>query len=200
MAANVPQDDRAADGFPLGQEGRAALDLVFSLVYEDLRRLASWYRRREPHITISTGTLVHEAWMKLKDSPHLAATSEAHFKGIAARAMRQVLVDEARRRKAGKRDVISVSLDSSAEPAVSVDVSVPPALSTAAEILDLDFALDRLAEMNTRQAHMVECRFFGGLNVTETAAALGVSESAIERDWRVAKAWLASTLRPGYTI
>jgi RNA polymerase sigma factor (TIGR02999 family) len=138
--------------------------------------------------------------MKMKDSPQLAATSETHFKGIAARAMRQVLVDEARRRNAGKRDGIRVTLDSSADSAVPTDIPVPPARSTAAEILDLDFALHRLAEMNARQAHMVECRFFGGLNVAETAEALGVSESAVERDWRAAKAWLASTLRPGYTL
>jgi len=194
------QNDGAGGGSPPGQGGREALDLVFSLVYEDLRRLASWYRRREPHMTVSTGTLVHEAWIKMKDSPQLAAASEAHFKGIAARAMRQILVDEARRRKAGKRDAIRVSLDSSTPPVASMDLPVAPARSTAAEILDLDLALDRLEEMNIRQARMVECRFFGGLNVTETAEALGVSESAVERDWRAAKAWLASTLRPGYTL
>jgi RNA polymerase sigma factor (TIGR02999 family) len=194
----LSQNDGAAGGPSLGQEGREALDLVFSLVYEDLRRLASWYRRREPHMTVSTGTLVHEAWIKLKDSPQLAATSEAHFKGIAARAMRQILVDEARRRKASKRDAPRVSLDSSADSAVFTEASIPPALATAAEVLDLDSALNRLEKMNARQARMVECRFFGGLNVTETAEALGVSESAIERDWHAAKAWLASTLRPGY--
>ena len=173
-------------------EERRALDQLFSLVYEELRRLASFVRRREPNITLNSTALVHEAWMKLKDSPHLAATSLPHFKAIAARAMRQVLVDEARRRHSQKRgsEVILVALDESTDRAVTCDD----------ELLALEAALEELAQMNARQARMVECRFFGGLNVAETAEALGVSESAVERDWRAAKAWLASTLRPGYSL
>jgi len=173
-------------------EERRALDQLFSLVYEELRHLASFVRRREPNITLNSTALVHEAWVKLKDSPHLAATSLPHFKAIAARAMRQVLVDEARRRHSQKRGngVVVVALDESTDRGVTCDD----------ELLALEAALEQLAQMNARQARMVECRFFGGLNVAETAEALGVSESAVERDWRAARAWLASTLRPGYTL
>jgi RNA polymerase sigma factor (TIGR02999 family) len=190
MHAQLPEETRV--GSPLVRataDGRRALDDVFSLVYEELRRLASSMRRKEPNITISSTALVHEAWIKLKGSPHLAATSVPHFKAIAAKAMRQVLVDEARRRHARKRgagEAILVTLDDSAEQIASCD----------AELLALESALEQLAQMNVRQAQLVECRFFGGMNVVETAELLGVSESAIERDWRAAKAWLAGRIRP----
>lgn len=169
-------------------EERQALDQVFSLVYEELRALAGTVRRREQHVTLNSTALVHEAWMKLKNSPHLASTSRAHFKAIAARAMRQVLVEAARRRHAQKREceLVHVELDG---------IGISPA-GYDAELLSLDAALAKLATMNARQALMVEYRFYGGLNVAEMAEALGVSESAIERDWRVARAWLASNLRP----
>lgn len=169
---------------------RRALDEVFSLVYEELLRLASYARRRDPSVTTSAA-LVNEAWLKLKDSPYLADTSVPHFKAIAARAMRQVLVDAARRRLTRKRggagEAVFVELDESAGHTVPCD----------AELLGLDMALERLKEMNSRQAKVVECRFFGGLNVAEAAELLGVSESVIERDWRAAKAWLAGAIRPG---
>ncbi len=166
-----------------------ALDDLFSLVYEELRRLASMVRRNEANATIGSTALLHEAWMRLRDSPPLGLTSLTHFKAIAARAMRQVLVDEARRRAARKRgsgEAVFVSLDSAVAAAVAGDE----------ELLALDASIRELAQRNPRQAEMVECRFFGGLSVTETAAVLGVSESAVERDWRAARAWLASRIRP----
>jgi RNA polymerase sigma factor (TIGR02999 family) len=169
---------------------RRVLDDVFSLVYEELRRLASLVRRGDGSLTLNSTALVHEAWLKLKDSPHLAATTAPHFKAIAAKAMRHVLVDAARRRNAQKRGAGEV-------------VSITPGGATAfgitscdVELLALDTALGKLAEMNARQAHVVECRFFGGLSVSETAALLGVSESLVERDWRAAKAWLLSAIGP----
>jgi RNA polymerase sigma factor (TIGR02999 family) len=171
-------------------DDRRAFDEVFSHVYEELRRLASGMRRNDPSMT-SSGVLVHEAWLKLKDSPYLAETSAPHFKAIAARAMRQVLVEAARKRLARKRggagEAIFVTLNDFAGQTIPCD----------SELLGLDKALDRLAQMNARQAKVVECRFFGGLNVAEAASFLGVSESAIERDWRAAKAWLACAIRPG---
>ncbi len=171
-------------------EEKRAIDDLFSLVYEELRRIASMVRRNEAHATLNSTALLHEAWMRLRDYPPLASTSMAHFKAIAARAMRQVLVDEARRRSARKRggdgDVIFVALEDAAE-------TIP---ATDKDLLALDASIHELALRSPRQAHMVECRFFGGLSVTETAAVLGVSESAIERDWRAAKAWLASRIRP----
>jgi RNA polymerase sigma factor (TIGR02999 family) len=166
------------------------LDDLFSLVYEELRRLASFVRKDEVSATLNSTALVHEAWLKLKDSSHLASTSLPHFKAIAAKAMRQVLVDEARRRSALKRggagEGIRVTLGDSVDEMASCDE----------EVIALDEALEGLARLNPRQAQMVESRFFGGLNVAETAELLGVSESAIERDWRAAKAWLASKIRP----
>lgn len=169
-----------------------ARDDLFSLVYEELRHLASSVRRNEAHATINSTALVHEAWLKLRDSPRLADTTLPHFRAVAIRAMRQVLVDEARRRNARKRggsgEAIFVS--SSGEPADS-------AVSCDEELLALDAALEELARISPRQSQMVECRFFGGMNVAETAEILGVSQSAIERDWRAAKAWLASRIRPG---
>ncbi len=168
---------------------RRALDDVFSLVYEELRRLASLVRRGDGSVTLNSTALVHEAWLKLKDSPDLAHTSIPHFKAIAAKAMRHILVDAARRRNAQKRNVgeISVMPLSAAAGMASCDV----------DLLAIDAALERLAALNARQARVVECRFFGGLSVSETAALLEVSESVVERDWRAAKAWLVSTIHPG---
>jgi RNA polymerase sigma factor (TIGR02999 family) len=163
-------------------------DEVFSLVYEELRRLASAVRRNDRGMSLNSTALVHEAWFKLKDTPRLAETSIGHFKAIAAKAMRQVLVDAARKRFAEKRggELVFVTLDDSAGRAASTD----------AELITLDTALERLAAMNARQAKVVECRFFGGLSVSEAASMLNVSESVVERDWRVARAWLAGALRP----
>ena len=189
MPQNILNTENSEGGKRVGSvEQRRAFDQVFSLVYEELRNLAAAVRRREAHFTLNSTALVHEAWLKLKNSPHLAATSQAHFKAIAARAMRQVLVEAARRRHSQKRECeyVYVELD---------EMSGGP-MGSDAELIALDAALDRLAARNARQAQMVECRFYGGLNVSETAEVLGVSESAIERDWRAARAWLASTLRP----
>jgi RNA polymerase sigma factor (TIGR02999 family) len=170
-------------------EERQALDHLFSVTYEELRRLASTVKRGDPNATLSPTTLVNEAWLKLARSPHFSATSRLHFKRIAARAMRQLLIEAARRRKAGKRggeDDFSM---------VAFDDAVDQPTACENELLALDTALDELARIEPRQAMMVECRFFGGLDVTETASLLAVSEATILRDWRAAKAWLAHELR-----
>jgi RNA polymerase sigma factor (TIGR02999 family) len=172
------------------QRDQRAVDEVFSLVYEELRRLASYVRRSEGNITLNSTALVHEAWLKLKDSRNLAGFSAPHFKAIAANAMRQVLVDAARRRDSLKRgggELLFVTLDESAGQGES----------TSSELLALHAALDRLGELNPRQAAMVECRFFTGMSVVETAEVLGISASAVERDWRAAKAWLTVAMRTG---
>ncbi|MBZ5550257.1 MAG: RNA polymerase subunit sigma-70 [Acidobacteriia bacterium] len=177
---------------PLGggtDDGRQALDNQFSLAYEELRRLASSVRRGDPSATLSPTALVNEAWLKLASSPHLASASRLHFKRIAARAMRQLLVEAARRRNAHKRggnDDFAV---------ITFDESLMQTAKCGSELLALDSALDELARVQPRQALMVESRFFGGLDITETANLLGVSEATILRDWRAAKAWLAHALR-----
>lgn len=166
---------------------RRRLDAMYTAAYEELRRLASAVGRREAPGTLSPTALVHEAWLKLARSPDFATESALHFKRIAARAMRQVLVESARRRGAQKRpsDAVRIEFD---EAALGLAVSD--------SLLDLDEALEALARVSDRQAQVVEARFFGGLTVPEIAAVIGVSEVTVMRDWRVARAWLATQLTP----
>ena len=166
-----------------------SVDERFSLVYEELRRIASSLRRAEAHATILSAALVDEAWAKLKNSPELAQTTTGHFKAIAANAMRQVLVEESRRRNAQKRgggEVLFLTLVEGHKQSVPVDV----------EVIDLDAALKELEEMSPRQAKIIESLFFGGMPVAEVADSFGVSESSVERDSRAARAWLATRIRP----
>lgn len=169
-------------------EDRRTLDHLFSVTYEELRRLAATVRRNDPHTTLNPTALVNEAWLKLSKSPEIAVTSPLHFKRIAARAMRQVLVEAARNRSSTKRG-------GGEEITVTFDEAVHRKPSGSEEILALNSALDALAGMNPRQAVMVESRFFGGLDIPETATLLSVSEATVLRDWRAAKAWLAHELR-----
>jgi RNA polymerase sigma factor (TIGR02999 family) len=164
------------------------LDALFSAAYDELRRLAVAVRRDDVAATIDPTALVNEAWLKLAASPELAPVSRLHLKRIAARAMRQVLVEAARRRHARKRgghDALMVTLED----------GVGAAPAPAADVLALDGALEELARVSPRQAAVIESRFFGGLDVAETAEALGVSEATILRDWRAARAWLVDALR-----
>jgi RNA polymerase sigma factor (TIGR02999 family) len=170
-------------------EERRALDQLFSVTYEELRRLASSVKRSDPAATLSPTTMVNEAWVKLAKSPAFASTSRLHFKRIAARAMRQVLVEAARRRNASKRG------GGEGVTVVVFDDSQDQAAACGQDLLALDTALEELARIQPRQAMMVESRFFGGLDIAETATLLEVSEATILRDWRAAKAWLAHELR-----
>jgi len=167
---------------------QAALDAMFSAAYDELRRLARAIRRDDANATIDPTALVNEAWLKLAGAPGLASTSPLHFRRIAARAMRQVLVEAARRRHARKRggtDAVMVTLDQALDGALARDT----------DVLQLDAALEELAHIEPRQASMIEARFFGGFSVAETAHVLGVSEATVLRDWRVARAWLIDALR-----
>jgi len=189
------KDSQPAHGFENAKPNssttsRQALDHLFSVTYEELRRLASSVRRGDPSATLSPTALVNEAWLKLAKSPDVGATSRLHFKRIAARAMRQLLVEAARRRNSGKRG-------GGAEITVIFEDAPQKKPSGGEELLALNSALDSLARMNPRQAEMVESRFFGGLDIPETAALLEVSEATVLRDWRAAKAWLANELRQG---
>jgi RNA polymerase sigma factor (TIGR02999 family) len=166
---------------------REELDYLFSVTYDELRRLASTVRRSDPAATLSPTTLVNEAWLKLASSPRFASTSQLHFKRIAARAMRQLLVEAARRRNAGKRGEGMAPID-------LADIAAEAA-SSDEKLLALDSALVELARLSPRQAIMVEARFFGGLDMAETASLLNVSEATMLRDWRAAKAWLGHRLR-----
>jgi RNA polymerase sigma factor (TIGR02999 family) len=173
----------------IAAESRDSFDEQFSLVYEELRRLAAGVLRGEQNGKVTPTTLVHEAWLKLAHSPEIAETSPLHFRRIAARAMRQVLVDAARRRNAVRRG--------SGEMLVTFDEFVPGmnTLSEPRDILALDSALDSLSRISERQAKLVEGRFFGGLDISELAVLLEVSEATVAREWRSARAWLAVEIR-----
>jgi RNA polymerase sigma factor (TIGR02999 family) len=162
---------------------RSDLDDLFSTAYEELRRLAARVRADDPSATLNPTALVNEAYLKLGRSRRFSAESELHFKRIAARAMRQVLVEAARRRGAEKRGA--------GQALVTFDERLDAALGTSRDLLALDGALEELNELDPRQAQVVELRFFGGLELTETATLLGVSLSTVSRDWRAARAWLA---------
>ncbi|MGE0554236.1 MAG: ECF-type sigma factor [Gemmatimonadales bacterium] len=163
------------------------LDAMYSLAYEELRRVAARVSRDSADLTLNPTALVHEAWLKLAASPSLRAESPLHLKRVAARAMRQVLVDAARRRATDKRG--------GGGPLITLDEALDGAAETAQDVLALDAAIEELARIAPRQAAAVESRFFGGFEVAETAAMLGVSEATVMRDWRTARAWLAKRLR-----
>lgn len=166
---------------------REALDDLFSIAYEELRRLAARVRRPDDSETLSPTALVNEAYLKLAGSLRLTPASQLHFKRIVARAMRQVLIEAARRRQAEKRGGSSAF--------VTFDEAVGATVTTPAQVLALDEALEDLARVEPRQAAMVECRFFGGFDVAETARILEISEATVLRDWRAARAWLGHQLR-----
>lgn len=171
--------------------GRGSLDDLFSATYEELRRLALSVRRRDGSLTLNPTALINEAWLKLARSPDLQFESPLHFKRVAARAMRQLLVEAARRRLATKRG------GGAAVQWVTFDERVHQREVSERALIALDAALEELAEAEPRQAEMIECRFFGGQSVAEAAASLGVSEATLARDWRAARAWLAQALEQG---
>lgn len=165
-----------------------AFDRLFALVYDELRQIAHRLLRKErADHTFSTTALVHECYVNLADRTRCTFQDRAHFFAIAGRAMRHLLIDYARKRSAQKRggNRRRVSLD---QEMISVE-------EQAADLLALDHALDHLADRSPRMARIVECRFFGGLTVQETAQALGVSSRTVQRDWTRAKAYLHRALR-----
>ena len=164
-----------------GDDG--ALGELLPLVYAELRRLAAGYLRRErPGHTLQPTALVNEAYLRLVDQTQVRWQNRAHFLGVAAQMMRRILVDHARGQRAEKRggEIQKLSLDE------NIDVSG----ERAADLVALDEALERLAELDPQKSRIVELRFFGGLSVEETAEVIGVSAPTVKRQWRMAKAWL----------
>lgn len=162
---------------------RAALDELFPIVYQELRRRARAYLRNQPGAeTLTTTALVHETYLKLVGATALTWKDRAHFMALAARAMRQVLISYARRNRAAKRGggVVKIELDSQ------------PSLTdfAADQFLALNDALEQLAILNERLSRTVELRFFGGMSLEETAEVIGVSPSTVKLDWQKARAWL----------
>jgi RNA polymerase sigma factor (TIGR02999 family) len=171
-----------------GAQPSRGFDEIFSIAYEELRRLAANVKRGDQSATLNTTALVNEAWLRLRNTPEVAGDSPLHFKRIAARAMRQILVEAARRRHAQKRGgeafAIIVPLENATEAA-------PHGPAAAEEVLAIDEALTELEQLDARQAQLVQARFFGGLDVSELMQLLQVSEATVMRDWRMARAWLA---------
>lgn len=168
-----------------------AADQLFPLVYDELRRMAGAYMRRERSShTLQATALVHEAYLRLAGSE--PAQSRSHFFVIAAQTIRRVLLDYARQHNAGKRGAGAVKVDLDAELLVS-----PNSLDDVIAIHD---ALEKLERVDPRQSQLVELRFFGGLNVEETADAMKISTATVKREWRLAKAWLhreMASVKPG---
>ncbi len=168
---------------------RAALDALFPLVYEELTALAHRQRQRwHGDMTLNTTAVVHEAYLKLADQKRLPAESRSHFFAVAAKAMRHILGNHARDRSRQKRGggAPHVSLEPVHEAAAHIELSDGQTDKLAA----LDDALQRLERIAARQAQIVECRFFGGMSVEDTASALGISPRTVKRDWSFAQAWL----------
>jgi RNA polymerase sigma factor (TIGR02999 family) len=169
---------------------RDAFDRLLPMVYAELHgRAHRQLALRRPGDTLVTTALVHEAWLKLAGSAAQSWNDRIHFFAVASRAMRQILVDAARRKTAGKRGGGARAL--SLDPA---DLATP---DRAEELVALDEALTRLAALDDRLARTVELRFFGGLSVEETAEALGVSPRTVKRDWRAARAFLYDAVTRG---
>ena len=167
----------------------AAVGDLFSLVYDQLKDVAHVQRLRQQEATLNTTALVHEAFVKLARPESLGVRDRSHFMAVAATAMRQILIDHARGRLSAKRGggIAPVSLNE-LEAALASGPSFDDAKAYA--LVALDRSLSRLARRSERQSRVVECRFFAGLSVDETAAALGTSSATVKRDWALAQAWL----------
>lgn len=168
---------------------RAAVEPLIAAVYAELKQLARRQLARERGHTLQPTALVHEAYMKLVDQRSVDWQNRAHFFAVAAALMRRIVLKRARRRGAAKRGGGIADL--------SIDDAIITAAERATDLIALDDALTRLAAMDPRQGQVVELRYFGGLNVEETAAVLGISAGTVKREWRSAKAWLHKEITGG---
>ena len=165
------------------QGDQGALEQLMPLVYGELRRLASSYLRRErSNHTLQSTALVHEAFMRLVNQQDVQWRNRAHFYAIAAQMIRRILVDYARSQHAEKRGAGAVKL--------ALDDAMAAPQQADLDLLGLNDALDRLAELDSRQSRIVELRFFAGLSIEETAEVMHLSPASIKREWNTARAWL----------
>ena len=172
-----------------GSGNQAALDRLLPLVYDELRRLASGYMRRErPDHTLQTTALVNEAYLRLVNSPNVNYETRTHFFAVAAQVMRHILVDYARGQRRAKRGQGVPALDLSDVAVLSDD--------RAEELIAINSALEKLTALDARKGRVFELRYFGGMSVEEAADALKVSAVTVARDWRMAKAWLRREIAP----
>ncbi len=170
-------------------DGNAVQNLL-PIVYDELRARAGGYFRHQPaDHTLQPTALVHEVYVKLVRSQGMTWKNRAHFCAVAATAMRQILTDHARRKASAKR--------AEGDRAEAATLLTTPSTDSAVDLLDLDDAMTKLAELDSRQARIVELRFFGGLTMEEVADVLSVSLSTVEKEWRRIRAWLSHELTPG---
>lgn len=170
----------------------AVLESLLPHIYQELRRLAESYMRREAaHHTLQPTALVHEAYFKLIDQNRVQWQNRSHFFGVAAQLMRRILIDHARKRRASKRggSQIRLSFDDA--------IQVAAADNSRPDLLALEEAMEKLEALSPRQAKVVELRYFGGLNIEETAEVLKTSPATVKRDWSMAKAWLFREIKDG---
>jgi len=178
-----PRDDVTKLLLDLSNGDRDAVDLLLPVIYDELRKLAGNYLRRErPDHTLQPTALVHEAYLRLVDQTRVNWQNRAHFFGVAAQIMRRLLVDHARKHNAKNRGQDFQKL--------SLDENIDRAVERSAELIALDDALKALAAFDQQKARLVELRYFGGLSLEETADVMGVTPTTIKRHWRFAKAWL----------
>jgi RNA polymerase sigma factor (TIGR02999 family) len=179
------------------QGDASALDRAFALLYDELSVLARAQRRRwQGNETLNTTVLVHEAYLKVAGAGQAVRwEGRRHFFALAARAMRQILVNYAEAQRAAKRggDEVRLSLESSSSGDATAEIGLP---QEADHILAVHEALEQLSQQDPRQARIVECRFFVGMSIPETAEALGISPATVKRDWQLASAWLYQVLKP----
>jgi len=180
----VAEDDPVSEALLAYRQGTpGGFDRLVTLVYDDLRRIARrQLGRLRPGQTINSTGLVHEAYLKMVDQSRVSLQDRSHFFAVSARAMRQILVDHARRRGRRKRG-------GDAKP-TTLDDAMTPIAADAERILLIHDALDRLTAVDARLTQVVECRFFAGYSEDETAEILGVSARTVRRDWMRARAWL----------
>jgi len=189
---------RMADAAPQGEITRLlvawrrgdndSFDRLFAIVYDDLRRLARRQLRRSGgNRTLSTTALVHEGYLKLVDQAHATIEDRSHFFAVAAKSMRQILIDDARRHLAAKRG--------GGRHKVQFDEARMPIESEASEVVAIDAVLGRLEVLDPRMVKLVELRYFAGLSVEETAAVMSISPRTVKREWQKARAWLFNELR-----
>src|SRR5687767_1037818 len=183
-----PNDNVTRLLIELSNGDRGVVDLLLSVIYDELRKLAANYLRRErPDHTLQPTALVHEAYLRLVDQTRVNWQNRAHFFGVAAQIMRRLLVDHARKHNAEKRGQDFQKL--------SLDENVDRAVERSEELIALDDALKALAAFDPHKARMIELRYFGGLSIEETADVMGTTPTTIKRQWRFAKAWLYGEMK-----
>jgi|SRR5450755_1149599 RNA polymerase sigma-70 factor (ECF subfamily) len=175
-----------------GEGDHEALNQLAPMVYEELRRMARRYMRRErTGNTLQATALINEAYLRLVEAQNAGWQDRAHFFAVSAQLMRRILVDRARARGSAKRGGLAIRVDHD----TGVNLDELPGAARSAELVKLDDALNALAGIDPRKVQVIELRFFGGLSVEETAAALGISTQSVLRDWKLARVWLTREMQ-----